>query len=58
MWNQINVEPIFNAMVAQWLGSKSEGSGFEARHCNVVIRGLVHSTMTEYLAGRDGFVTD
>jgi hypothetical protein len=33
-------------------------SGFEARHCNVVIWGLVHSTITEYLAGRDGFVTD
>jgi hypothetical protein len=47
------------AVVAQWLerwarNQKVPGS----RSANVVIWGLVHSTITEYLAGRYGFVTD
>ncbi len=27
-------------------------------HCNAVIWGLVHSTITEYLTGRDGYVIE
>jgi hypothetical protein len=47
---------IYPAVVAQWLerwarNQKVPGS-------NVVIWGLLHSIITEYLAGRDGFVTD
>jgi hypothetical protein len=50
------LESYYPAMMAQWL--ELVIIGFEARHGNVVIMGLVISTITEYLAGRVGFVTD
>ena len=48
----------YPAVMAQWLGCRTQWLGCRSRHCHVVIWGLVHSTIIEYLTWRAGYVYD